>query len=103
MQGPKTVQQWFNTAAFSAPLAGYFESAAPGSVTGPGYIGFDMALYKDFDIAEGKTIQFRSEFFNAFNHTNFSGISTGFGSGDSGQVTSARDPRILEFALRFQF
>lgn len=101
--GPKTVQDWFNTAAFSAPLAGYFGSAAPGSITGPGYIGFDMALYKDFDIAEGKTIQFRSEFFNTFNHTNFSGVSTAFGSGNYGQVTSARNPRILEFALRLQF
>ncbi len=70
---------------------------------GPGVVNFDMALYKDFHFAERHTIEFRSEFFNIFNHTNFSGIDPTFGSGTYGQVTSARDPRIIEFALRYQF
>lgn len=101
--GPKTVQEWFNTGAFGAPPPGYFGNAAPGSIVGPGTIDFDMALYKDFHFAERHTIEFRAELFNIFNHTNFSGISTGFGSGNYGQVTSALDPRIVEFALRYQF
>ncbi len=101
--GPKTVQQWFNTGAFAAPPFGYFGNAAPGSIMGPGVVNFDMALYKDFHFAERHTIEFRSEFFNIFNHTNFSGIDPTFGSGTYGQVTSARDPRIIEFALRYQF
>ena len=46
--------------------------------------------------------QFRSEFFNIFNHTNFSGVSKSVGAGNYGQVTSALDPRIIELALRFQ-
>jgi hypothetical protein len=103
--GPQTAQEWFNTAAFAAPAVGYFGNAAPGSIQGPGVIGFDMALHKDFHVREWGTFQFRAEAFYIFNHTNFngSGVSTGLGSGNFGQATSALDPRIFEFALRFQF
>ena len=103
ISGPKTVKEWFNTSAFAAPAAGFFGNARNGSITGPGVVDFDMALYKDFKINERNGFQFRSEFFNIFNHTNFNSVSTGFGSGSYGQVTSARDPRIMEFALRYQF
>lgn len=101
--GPKTVAEWFNTAAFAAPAAGYFGNAGTGIITGPGLINFDMAFYKSFKVTERATVDFRSELFNIFNHTNFAGISTGYGSGNFGQVTSARDPRIVEFALRVHF
>ena len=100
---PKTVNQWFSTSTFAAPPYGYFGNAGVGIIRGPGLINFDMGLYKNFRIAERHTIQFRSEFFNIFNHTNFNGISVGLGSGNYGQVTSARDPRIVEFSLRYQF
>jgi hypothetical protein len=101
--GPKTAQEWFNKAAFQAPPAGYFGNAAPGSIMGPGTIDFDMAFYKDFHIKERQTVEFRGELFNIFNHTNLNAFSSTFGAGDYGQVTSARDPRIVEFALRYQF
>jgi hypothetical protein len=101
--GPKTVAEWFNTSAFAAPPVGYFGDAATGSIQGPGTVNFDMAFYKDFKISERALFNFRAEFFNIFNHTNFNGINTTFGAGNFGQVTSAADPRILEFALRFEF
>jgi hypothetical protein len=103
IKGPKTVAEWFNTAAFSTPPYGYFGNAGTGSITGPGIVNFDMAFYKDFKIKERHTIEFRAELFNIFNHTNFNGISNTFGAGNYGQVTSAADPRIAEFALRYQF
>ena len=62
-----------------------------------------MALYKDFRVTERDMFEFRAEAFNIFNRTNLSSISTGVGSGSYGQATSALDPRIFEFALRFQF
>jgi hypothetical protein len=62
-----------------------------------------MAIYKDFKIGERQKFQFRGEFFNIFNHTNFSGVSTAVGSGTYGQITSARDPRIVELVLRYEF
>ena len=97
------VKEWFNTAAFAAPAAGYFGDAAPGSIYGPGLVDFDMALYKDFHITERNKLEFRAEAFNAFNRTNFSTVSTNVGSGTYGRLTAARDPRIFEFALRYQF
>ena len=103
ISGPKSVKEWFNTSAFTAPPPGFFGNARTGSITGPGTIAFDMALYKDFNVGERAKFQFRSEFFNIFNHTNFANVSTALGSGNFGEVTSARDPRILELALRFQF
>jgi hypothetical protein len=104
VEGPKTASQWFNTAALRQPASGFFGNFGVGSIRGPGLANFDMALYKDFPISErwGK-IQIRSEFFNIFNHTNFANVSAAFGSGNFGKVTSARDPRILEFALRWEF
>jgi Carboxypeptidase regulatory-like domain/TonB-dependent Receptor Plug Domain len=103
IKGPKTVGQWFNTGAFATPAPGYFGNAATGSIVGPAAITFDMALYKDFKIGERQKFQFRSEFFNIFNHTNFSGVSLDYGAGNFGQVTSALDPRIIELVARYEF
>jgi hypothetical protein len=101
--GPKTTQEWFNINAFSNPAPGYFGDAATGSIIGPGVMNFDMAFYKDFHVKERHTFQFRAELFNIFNRANFSGVSTGYAAGNFGQITSALDPRIVEFALRYQF
>ena len=57
-------------------------------------INFDMAFYKDFRVSERHTFQFRAELFNIFNHTNLNAVSTNYGAGTFGSVTSARDPRI---------
>ena len=62
-----------------------------------------MALYKDFRVTEHQTVEFRAELFNIFNHPNFTGLSLNYGASSFGQVTSAADPRIVEFALRYHF
>jgi len=57
----------------------------------------------------GSNLQFRAEFFNIWNHTQFigdtlnGGISTNFGASNFGQVTSANDPRIIQLALKLYF
>ncbi|GAC1419459.1 MAG: hypothetical protein NVSMB62_12160 [Acidobacteriaceae bacterium] len=101
--GAKTKAQWFNTGAFAQPAAGFYGNAGTGIIQGPGLIVFDMAMYKDLHITESNYFEFRAEAFNVFNHTNFSGLSTNFGSTTFGQVTSATDPRVLEMALRYHF
>jgi hypothetical protein len=100
---PKKASEWFSTSSFAAPANGFFGNAGNGIITGPGLVTFDMALYKDFRLTERQTIQFRGELFNIFNHTNFNSVQTTFGTSNFGQVTSARDPRIVEFALRYHF
>ncbi len=102
-KGPKTVAEWFNTGAFTQPAPGYFGNSGPYSINGPGTVNFDMAFYKDFHIRERHKFEFRAELFNIFNIANFASLSTGYGASNFGQVTSARDPRIAEFALRYQF
>lgn len=99
----KTQQCWFNTSAFAEPLPGYFGKAGVGTILGPGLINFDMAAYKEFQIHERMSLEFRSEFFNIFNHTNFRAVTTTFNNGGNGTVTSAADPHMGELSLRINF
>ncbi|MBV9083759.1 MAG: Cna protein B-type domain-containing protein, partial [Acidobacteriaceae bacterium] len=100
---PRTIQQWFSTTSFTRPLAGYFGNAGNGILWSPGLVNFNMAAYKNFRIIERMTIQFRAELFNVFNHTNFNGPNTNLGAGTFGQITSAKEARIGEFALKLNF
>jgi hypothetical protein len=62
-----------------------------------------MALYKDFRMSERLILQFRSEFFNAFNHPNFGSPNTNLGAGSFGQITTMKNPRIGELVLKLKF
>lgn len=102
---PRTVAEWFDTASFAAPLNGFFGNSGVGILQGPSEKSFNIALFKNFPVKERAHFEFRAEAFNIANHTNFNstGISTTIGSGNFGQVTSALDPRILEFAVKLVF
>ena len=67
----KTVQQWFDPAAFSAPISGTFGNVGRDTLTGPGLSELDLALAKSTTIHERLRAQFRAEFFNVLNHSNF--------------------------------
>ena len=101
--GPKRIDQWFNTSAFAAPPFGHFGNSARGSIRGPGQIVFDLGFFKNFGLTERFKLQFRSEWFNAFNHTNLSGVDTTFGDGAFGQVYSSHNARNIQFALKLFF
>ena len=101
--GPKTKDQWFNTAAFTAPVYGKYGNAGVGLLRGPGFFIWDSSVAKQFPIREPVKLSFTAEFFNFLNHTNWSGVSTGLGSGTYGRVTSARDPRKIQLSLRAEF
>jgi Carboxypeptidase regulatory-like domain len=103
IEGPRTVEKWFNTAAFAAPAPGFFGNAGRNIIREPGTHKWDMSFFKNNRISESVNLQFRAEFFNIFNHASFNGINTTFGSGAFGSVTSARDPRIIQFGLKLGF
>ena len=103
IEGPRTVEQWFNTAAFAEPAPGFFGNSGRNIIREPGTHKWDMSFFKNNRITESVNLQFRTEFFNIFNHANFNGINTTFGSGAFGRVTSARDPRIIQFGLKLSF
>jgi Carboxypeptidase regulatory-like domain len=67
----KKVQQWFNPAAFAAPYPGTFGNVGRDTLTGPGLSELDLALGKSTTIHERLRAQFRAEFFNVLNHSNF--------------------------------
>ena len=60
-------------------------------------------MQKNFRISERFAMQFRSEFYNAPHHFSWLGVGTTVGAGNFGQITSASDPRSLQFGLRLDF
>jgi hypothetical protein len=103
VDGPKTIAQWFNTADFTAPSAGFYGNAGRGVLRGPGFAIWDAAASKSWLFKDRAKLSFKGEFFNVLNHTNFSGVSTSLGSGTYGQITSARDPRKIQLSMKFEF
>jgi hypothetical protein len=101
---PHRLLQWFNTSAFVPNTTpGAPGNARKGSIIAPGYQRWDLSLFKNFKLWETGALQFRWETFNALNHTNFNAVNTQFGSTLFGQVTSARDPRIMQLGLKLNF
>jgi hypothetical protein len=66
-----TPSEYFNPAAFSAPVTGTYGDAGRDSLTGPGLTSFDFSVARKFAIKERLALQFRAEFFNILNHANF--------------------------------
>jgi hypothetical protein len=125
--GARTFDRWFNTEAFAMPNLPY--ETSPGSdqwvvdpgnasvfpVRGPGQNVWNITLMKKFPLkSESRSLQFRAEFYNAFNHTQFSAIDTWANFDDTtagfpqvnntfGQVVGSRSPRVIQLSLRFDF
>jgi hypothetical protein len=70
---------------------------------GPGINNFNIALSKSTKLYENVNLEFRAEFFNVFNHTQFSGVDGNFLSSTFGQAIHAQDPRIGQLALKLTF
>ena len=107
----RTFYQFFNTSAVALPAVGTTGNAATTLFRGPGINNFDLSVLKDFYIYERLHLQFRAEAYNAFNHTQFSGVNTGAQFNPAGQqvnrlfgqITAARDPRIMQLGLRLYY
>jgi len=102
----KSRTDFFNTDAFAQPAPGVFGSAGRNVVRGPGINNWDLSVFKSFPGILGPEtsgLEFRAEFFNAFNHTQWNAVGTAFGSGAFGVVTGARDARVIQFGLKLRF
>jgi hypothetical protein len=103
---PRNGRPYFNIAAFSPNALGTPGNASRRSFFGPGEVNFDLAVLKTFQFTEARSLQFRLEAFNAFNHANFFGPAAVNGNIDSplfGQVVNAAPPRLVQAALKFVF
>ncbi|WP_263367586.1 TonB-dependent receptor [Edaphobacter bradus] len=97
---------WFYRPAFVSPTAAAVQvgNEKRGAINGPGFNRLDVGIFRNFKISEGMKFQLRGEAFNAANHTNFQAVGTsGASTTTFGQVTSARDNRIMQVAGKFTF
>ena len=103
---PQNGLPYFNTSLFSANPLGTPGTSARRFFYGPGEFNSDLALLRNFAVAESKTFQFRFEAFNAFNHTQFFGpaaVQGDFTDPSFGYVVNAAPPRQVQVALKFLF
>jgi hypothetical protein len=108
----RTFARNYNTAAFARPARGTFGNAGPGILRNPGVNNWDISVSKRIPLfSEERYFQLRGEFFNAWNHTQFSGydntarfdaagrqINANFGA-----YNAARDARKIQLSLRLMF
>ncbi len=104
---PKTNGGFYlNYNQFSDPPLGQFNNGTQRTLCcGPGLIDWDFSVHKKIPLSEAMYFQFRAEIFNIFNRTNFSNPDGGYSDGATafGKITSAGDPRLVQFALKFFF
>ncbi len=100
----KSINLWFNPAAFTQPTAFNWGNVGRNTLRGPSVINFDLTASKKFPLGEGRELGFRAEAFNAFNHPQFGLPASTIGSGNVGTITSTlRSNRQLQLALRLTF
>jgi len=109
----RTFDRWFNTEAFAMPPKGTFGNAGVNIMRNPGIHEWNIAVSKRIPLGgEERFLQFRTEMFNAFNHTQYSSLGTGTTFNNTtgqqtnptfGVVTGTRPPRIIELSLKLYF
>lgn len=103
----KTPYQQFDTSKFSVPPMNVRGNSGLGTVRGPGQNNVDLSLAKTFTIYERLHMEFRADAFNAFNHSQWTGVNTTYPSGSSqfpfGMVNGAREARIGQVAAKLVF
>ncbi|HEV3511453.1 MAG TPA: carboxypeptidase regulatory-like domain-containing protein [Candidatus Sulfotelmatobacter sp.] len=108
-RGPRTTSAWLNAGAFqritpdpNSPVQ-QFGTAGRNIAQGPGYGDWDFSAFKRIPVTEGKEFQFRAEFFNLLNHTNFRLPDSDISSPTFNQILTALPPRLIQLALKFEF
>ena len=103
---------FFNTCAYADPNQGSFGNVGRNTIQGPGNRVWDFSLFKFFKVNERSNLEFRAEFFNVLNHTNFlfarpgpqnGNPATVLGDPHFGLLTASRDPRQIQLAMKFSF
>ena len=95
---------WFNPAAFQQPALGTLGNMGAYTAYGPSFFQFDMALVREFRVAEGKRLELRGEAFNVTNSLRANNPGVTLSTPNTfGVILSAMDPRIMQLAVKFVF
>jgi len=97
------IAEWFNTSVFTVNAVGTYGNSGKNILYGPRLFNTDFALIKNTALTEHARIQFRAEFFNLFNTVNLGLPDNTVTDSTFGQITSAGDPRIIQFGLKAIF
>jgi hypothetical protein len=97
------IHKWFNTGCFVRAQQFTFGDSSSGIIEGPHYLDFDLSIYKDFVIGESRRLEFRGEFFNAFNHPNLGDPAVAYGASNFGTISSSNPARQIQLGIRFDF
>ena len=104
---PRTLITDAQLTQFSFPDAGSPGATGRNAFRNAGFWNMNFSMYKNFRVTERSKLQFRSEFFNVFNHPvmeNLPNERKNLSSADFGRFVAQRnDPRIMQFALKFEF
>ena len=98
-----SINEWFNTAAFSTPPSNSYGNARRNSIIGPGTRVFDMAWTKLFPLRESRVLEFRAQATNVFNTPQYDSIDTSYTSPTFGRVISVGAMRAITMSARFRF
>jgi hypothetical protein len=110
--GARTIDRWFDAAAFVSPGQYIFGNSGRNILRGPGTKQVDLSLFKSFRVGEkgDRRFEFRTEMFNAFNTPQFNNPNSSVGFAGVGRITSAGNPpvyqrtsRQIQMALKFYF
>jgi hypothetical protein len=98
-----TPEQWFNTAAFVAPVNS-FGNSERGVLRAPSFWNVDMGLQKNFPVGKDRQVQLRLEAFNVFNHINDGNPNTDVSNANFARITGMSSrPRQMQLGLRFSY
>jgi hypothetical protein len=104
-----TLSEWFNTACFAQPAPGKLGNANRTPISGPRFVNTDFSVIKHFAIRESMRLDFRTEFFNLFNHPQFgapggNGYGADFNTPNFAVINyTVNNPRLVQFALKLAF
>lgn len=101
--GQRTIDRWFDLAAFPSQPQFTYGNSGRNILDGPGNRNLDLSLAKSFALTEKFRLQFRAEAFNASNTANFGFPGATINTPGVGAITSADEPRRVQFALKLIF
>ncbi len=99
----RTAAQWFNTSAFGIAPVFTIGSASRNPVRGPSYRDVDLAFIRRLPVHNGTSLELRAEIFNLLNTVNLGAPNAVAGAANFGTITTALDPRVAQFAVKFLF
>jgi hypothetical protein len=98
--GERSIERWFDAAAFAAPPIYVFGNSGRNILYGPGTKQIDLSLFKSFALGESRRVEFRAEAFNAFNTPQFNNPNASIGFAGVARITSAGNPTVYQRTSR---